>query len=248
MSIGGLTFGAFAAAAYGRWESWPFTVAGLLLSVGWLAADGLDGMIARATDTSSRFGRTLDGLCDHGVFGMIYIVLAWSIGTVEGWALGFAAAAFHAVQSNLYEAERARFQRRCKGAAIAAPLPIGNPFVGLYDHVARSLDRSAFRFDQALQRHEDRRWFVEAYGGEAARPMRLMSLLTANVRVLAIFLACLAGNPSLFWWFEIGPLTIILVVGLVWHRSVETRLLKSHDAIPRTSSPIEPSMTKGSEE
>src|SRR3546814_9333837 len=41
---------------------------GLPLSLFWLVADGLDGMIARATGTPSAAGRVLDGLCDHGVF------------------------------------------------------------------------------------------------------------------------------------------------------------------------------------
>jgi hypothetical protein len=53
--------------------------------------------------------------------------------------------------------------------------------------------------------------------------MRLLSLLSANVRVLAIFLACLFASPQLFWWFEIVPLTVIAVGGLVWHRRVEQR-------------------------
>jgi len=56
--------------------------------------------------------------------------------------------------------------------------------------------------------------------------MHLMSLLSANVRVYAIFIACLIGNPKLFWWFEILCLTTILFIGFVWHRSAETRILR----------------------
>jgi hypothetical protein len=56
--------------------------------------------------------------------------------------------------------------------------------------------------------------------------MRLMSLLSANVRVYAIFLACLSGNPRWFWWFELVPLTAILLIGLAWHRNVERRLAR----------------------
>ena len=63
----------------------------------------------------------------------------------------------------------------------------------------------------------------QAYAAEAVAPMRLLSLLSANVRVLGIFLACLAGWPSLFWWFEIVPLTAVAVAGIVWHRRVEQR-------------------------
>ena len=51
-----------------------------------------------------------------------------------------------------------------------------------------------------------------------------MRLLSANMRVFAIFLACFAGNPRFFWWFELVPLTVILVIGLFWHRAVEARL------------------------
>ena len=244
VSLGGLVLGSLAAAAYTRWDSWPFAVAGLLLSTGWLIADGLDGMIARATGTASPLGRALDGLCDHGVFVLIYVVLAWSIGTPEGWLLACAAGAAHAVQSNLYESERHRFHSRCKGVALAAPVPSINPLVRLYDYVASTLDRSALPFDAALQREDDPRRLAEAYGAQAAAPLRLMSLLTANVRVCAIFLACLAGIPQLFWWFELVPLTAILITGLVWHRAVEARLIGSLGTAPGRSPQPDPSINQ----
>lgn len=225
--------GGAAALAYANWHSWPFALLGLSLSVGWLIADGLDGMIARATGTASPLGRVLDGLCDHGVFVLIYVVLALSIGTGEGWVLAVAAGAAHAVQSNLYESERARFHRRCKGVAIAPPpQPSGNPLVQLYDHVAGGLERFAGRFDVTLGRQRDTAPLAAAYGSAAIPPMRLMSLLSANVRVGAIFLSCLAGDPRWFWWFELGPLTVILLVGLTWHRGVEGRLIRRHASKP----------------
>lgn len=230
VSLGGLALGALATFAYAHWSAWPLVVAGLVLSIGWLIADGLDGMIARATGTASPLGRALDGLCDHGVFALIYIGLALSIGTVEGWALAWAAGAAHAVQSNLYESERARFHRRCQGVAVAAPVPSQNPLVQLYDRVAGTLDRFAFRFDEALRRNRDPERLAKDYGAQAAAPLRLMALLSANVRVFAIFLACLSGNPRLFWWFELVPLTLVLIVGLVWHRAVEARLIRGSGA------------------
>ncbi len=104
-----------------------------------------------------------------------------------------------------------------------------------YDHLAGTVDRFAFRFDEMLQRHDDPARFGAAYGVDAARPMRLMRLLTANVRVYAIFLACLAGDPRLFWWFEIVPLTAVLLIGLVWHRAVEIRLTRSPSTQDHTS-------------
>jgi hypothetical protein len=245
VSVGGLVLGALAALAYANWHAWPFAVAGLLLSVGWLIFDGLDGMIARATGTASPLGRALDGLCDHGVFALIYLMLAISIGTLEGWVLAWAAGAVHAVQSNLYESERARFHRRVKGVAIAAPpAPSRNPLVRLYDHVAGTLDRFAYPFDAALREHRDPQRLAEAYGAQAARPMRVMSLLTANVRVYAIFVACLAGDPRLFWWFELVPLTAVLILCLFWNRAVEARLIRGPGNTPGHHIPSDQSPTQ----
>ncbi|MCD2324753.1 CDP-alcohol phosphatidyltransferase family protein [Sphingomonas sp. IC-56] len=245
VSFGGLALGAAAALSFSQWHVWPFALLGLLLSVGWLIADGLDGMIARATGTASPLGRALDGLCDHGVFALIYIVLAVSIGTVEGWVLAWAAGAAHAVQANLYESERARFHRRCKGIGAAPPpAPSRNPLVRLYDRAAGMLDGLAAPFDAAMGRQRDPSRLALEYGARATRPMRLLSLLTANVRVSAIFLACLAGNPRLFWWFELVPLTAVLVIGLFWHRAVEARLIRSLGTQPGQTSNTEQSPTQ----
>lgn len=242
VSVGGLSLGAVAALAYANWDRWPFACVGLLLSIAWLIADGLDGMIARATGTASPLGRFLDGVCDHGVFILIYVVLATSVGTGEGWILACSAGALHGLQSNLYEGERARFHRRCKGIAAAAPAPGRNPLVRTYDRVGGAVDRFALRFDEVLGREPDAVPLAAAYGADAAKPMRLMSLLSANVRVYAIFLACVAGNPRLFWWFELVPLTLVLIIGFCWHRTVEARLLRSIG--PARASFADPPLTR----
>ena len=224
VSVAGLLLGVGAAYAYAHWSSAAAALAGLALSVGWLIADGLDGMIARATGTASALGRFLDGLCDHGVFILIYVSIALSIGTGYGWALAVAAGAAHAVQSSLYEGERARFHRRLRGRAeVAAPAASANPRVRGYDALAGSVGRLAAGFEATLAASARPDQLGQAYGARAVAPMRLLSLLSANVRVFAIFLACLAGRPTLFWWFELAPLTAVSVLGLVWHRRVEQR-------------------------
>lgn len=224
VSVLGLCFGAGAAAAYAQWQSPWMALVGLACSVAWLIADGLDGMIARATGTASALGRALDGLCDHGVFALIYMALAWSIGTPGAWALAILAAACHAVQSSLYEGERARFHRRVRGEPLTAvPQPTGMFLVRLYDSVAFALDRGAMPFERRLA--TDPVALGRAYGEAAAPVMKFQALLTANARVAAIFLACLLASPSLFWWIEILPLTAITVIGLLRHRAVERRFL-----------------------
>ena len=231
VSVAGLTLGAGAAAAFVRWPAVPAVLLGLVLAIGWMVADGLDGMIARATGTASALGRTLDGLCDHGVFALIYVAMALRIGTGEGWLLAVAAGVAHAVQSSLYEGERARFHRRLKGVAAAGTVPAPSstamPLVRLYDLVAGTPDRLAQPFERMLASAPDSPALGRLYGERAVPAMRLQSLLTANVRVALITLAGLANNPRLFWIAEIGPLSLVAIAGLIWHRRVERNLLQS---------------------
>lgn len=236
VSIAGLVLGAGAALAYSQWHTPAWAVVGLVLSVGWLVADGLDGMVARATRTASPLGRALDGMVDHGVFALLYLTLAWTVGTLEGWLLAIAAAGAHAVQSSLYEGDRTRFHRRARGIALAAPaVPTGSPLVRLYDSVSTSLDRAGMPFERRLAAAADPQALGGAYAAEAVAPMRLMTLLTANIRVWTIFAACLLGRPALFWWVEIGPLTVVAIVGILWHRRVERAYGRAQPADDRSA-------------
>ena len=100
VSLTGLALGIGAAIAYWNWATPAAALLGLVLSIAWLIADGLDGMVARATGTASPFGRLLDGICDHGVFILIYVLIATHIGTGEGWALALTAGGAHIIQSS----------------------------------------------------------------------------------------------------------------------------------------------------
>lgn len=222
VSLAGLVLGACAALAFARWELTSFEHLGLLLAVGWLVADGLDGMVARTTGTASPIGRMLDGLCDHGVFALIYVSLALAIGTVEGWALAISAGLAHALQSNLLEAERARFHRRAKGdPGDLSPPRTRMPLERLYDAITAGFDRAAARFDRALAASPDPRAFGRRYADRAAPALRLLALGSANMRILTLWIACSFGDPTLFWWFELGPLTLIAVLGVLLHRRAE---------------------------
>ena len=227
VSLTGLALGAGGAAAYFRWSDWRYALVGFGLCLLWLIADGLDGMIARASGTANAFGRFLDGVCDHAVFVLLYLSLAGSIGTRAAWILAVAAGAAHAVQATLYEGERARFHRRMRGdpGSAVAERP-GNQLVRLYDGVAGSLDRLAAPFDQRLRAASNCRAFGEAYASRAVAPLQMMALLSNNMRVLIIFLACLAGLPQWFWMMELTLLTAVLLIGTVWLRRIEERMVR----------------------
>ena len=60
-------------------EPWHFDYAALAIGVA-VVADGLDGRIARMTNTTSAFGREFDSLADVITFGVAPAVLAWMWG------------------------------------------------------------------------------------------------------------------------------------------------------------------------
>jgi CDP-diacylglycerol---serine O-phosphatidyltransferase len=228
ISLVGFALGAGGAAAFFHWGDWRQATLGFCLGVGWLIADGLDGMIARATRTASAFGRFLDGLCDHGVFLLIYLSLAASLGTAAGWWLAVAAGAAHAVQATLYEGERTRFHRRLRGeTAGGIARPSGYRLVRLYDVLAGSFDRLSADFDRSLRAARDGNTMLASYGACAARPLKLMALLSNNARLVLIYLACLAGDPRWFWLIELTLLTAIAAFGIVRLRTIERRMARA---------------------
>jgi hypothetical protein len=225
VSVAGLAVGTAAAVSYLGWRDPALATLGFLLTIAWLVFDGLDGMVARASGTASPLGRFMDGLCDHGVFLILYLALGASVDTPEAWITGTIAGFVHGIQSNLYESERARYHRRVRGdPGSGAPPPSPNAAVRFYDRLAGSLDRLASRFDRALASAPDPRALAAAYGDHAAPALKLMNLLNANARIVALYAACLAGDPMLFWWWTLGPLTVLTAAGLIWHRRIEARL------------------------
>ena len=231
ISVAGLILGTAAALAYLDWPDPRMATLGFILCVAWLIADGLDGMVARASGTASGIGRFLDGLCDHGVFLFLYLALGISLGGSSDIALGLAAGAAHAVQATLYEGERMRFHRRLLGdPGGKRPPPSPYLLARVYDSVASSLDRIAEPFDRLLAASPDPQGLVPAYRRRATGPLRLMIPLTNNMRVTILYLACLEGDPSLFWWIELGPLSLVALAGIWWLRRVETALVRERAA------------------
>lgn len=230
VSVAGLLLGIGAAWCYAHWTQPLAVMAGLALSAAWLVADGLDGMIARATGTASATGRFLDGLCDHGVFIIIYVTLASTLGDGVSWALAIGAGACHIIQSAFYEGERARFHRRARGVALLTPpaAPPGSPWlVRGYDRLAAMPGRLGRRFEQVLARAPIPAALGARYAVRAVPAMRVQSLLSANMRVWLIAAACLLGDPRLFWWAEIVVLSLVAAAGLILHRRAERIFLQS---------------------
>lgn len=217
VSLAGLALGLVAAGAYFHWDRPLLALLGWAAMMGWLVMDGLDGSLARATGTASPFGRFLDGFADYGVFVVVYLALVASQpDPLTSLLLALAAGAAHAVQSALYEAQRATYVRRQRRQFHVPPRPVaGGPLERLYNRGEALLGHRETPVDAWLREmprgEQDRA--LARWRDAAATVVRLMWPLSSNGRVHAILLACLAGAPALFWWYELTVLTVIAVVG-----------------------------------
>lgn len=105
-----LFFGVFAIVAASRGE---FTTAGLYIVFGGIA-DALDGRVARATRTGSRFGSELDSLVDAISFGLApAMIMYFAVLNREGWDWIFvflyvACAVIRLARFNVEQAGRAK--------------------------------------------------------------------------------------------------------------------------------------------
>ena len=215
VSFAGMGCGAMAGWCYWHWQQPLFVIVGFVLMVGWHILDGLDGKVARASGKASPLGRLIDGVCDYLTF--IFVLLPIVL-TFANWRLALAIAlvsgALHAVQSAWYEGEREAWKRRARGIFHTEKrAPSGLGIEGVYNWVEQRLGSGARDIDSALMRRPDR---VENYLAATAPLVRRLSILSANNRTMAIALACLVGNPRLYWFWEIVVLSLI-AVAMAWH-------------------------------
>jgi len=110
LTLANLFCGVFAIVSAARGQ---FDFAGLLILLGGIA-DGLDGRVARATGSGSRFGSELDSLVDVITFGFApAVIMYFAILNREGWEwlivfLYVACAAIRLARFNVEQAGRAK--------------------------------------------------------------------------------------------------------------------------------------------
>lgn len=211
VSFAGMGFGALAGAFYWHWHNPWAVLAGFLCMVAWHVMDGLDGKLARASGKASPLGRLIDGLCDYMVF---FLVLLPIILTFADWppvlALAIVSGGCHAVQSAWYEGEREAWKRRARGVFHVEPRPPAR-FWGerLYNAVEARLGGGTKAIDARLAADPA---LLDPYLLATAPQLRRLSILSANNRTIAIALACLLGNPMLYWLWEIVVLSLVALV------------------------------------
>jgi hypothetical protein len=236
---GGLAIVA-AALLYTQLE-WPVSVLlGFLAHALWHVLDGADGDLARMTGQTSPVGEIVDGVCDYFGHVFLYVLLA-AYGDRQGWggwswALASFAGAARVFQSNHAEAERRTYLWRGYGipwlrqayADRDRSLRRGlisrlfDPLARLYVLVASAGRATDERIDGLIAKAG------HAPGGEerarrvcreASRfPLRLQTLLGANLRTIALGISMAIGSPIWFFLWEMVPLSLLFVFSVAVQR------------------------------
>lgn len=236
VSLTGMACGVSAGLSYFHYTDYRFSLLGFALMCIWHVLDGADGALARHTNSQSEFGKIIDGVCDYVTFITVYVALGLAIMPLYGpeiWFVVIGAGLCHAFQAGAYELQRQEYDFWGYGKKSAElpelsslnSLPEGLSFFGkiatiLGNQYARmqygfsGLDL-AFRpkLKQYLAENPDKEAkFRTDYRSKFAPLVNKWGIMCANYRTYAIFIACISGQPILYFGAEIIVLNLALMI------------------------------------
>ncbi len=229
VSFTGLACGFLAAFLYYDLPQLVPVIGGFVAMVAWHVLDGADGRLARLTRRSSAFGRVIDGICDHLVFGAVYIALALHLMetgySAHVWWLVVGAGLSHAVQAAGYEERRQKYQRRLKGLTREATeqdvlLVDGkkSTLAALYDAAQKMVSSSRSVLDDRLrnlQTSPNGKRYAAHIISQTVPMVRAWGVLNANNRTFLIFAFSLFGQPAFYFAFELVIFNLVLVILMI---------------------------------
>jgi CDP-alcohol phosphatidyltransferase len=212
-------------------DPWVNTI-GFLLFIVSDVFDSADGQLARLRGTSTRLGRTLDGLGDHVRFVNLYVHLAirlsWAGMHWHALVLAVAAGVFHSFQSSAVDFIRNAYLSIGEGKGQVdlpedLPAAAGGTMLDrfgtwAYDGYVR---RQVWLFPRTLEllrmlrRVEVVESFRVAYRERQQPLLPLCSWLGQNIRFVLLELAAVAGYPSAYLWTEVLAMNLVLFIVLL---------------------------------
>lgn len=205
---------------------------GFLLFVASDVFDSADGQLARLRGTSTRLGRTLDGVGDHLRFVNLYAHLAIRLGAAGGhWSMLLLAAAAglsHSFQSSAVDFIRTAYLAVGEGRGgldLPEDLPPAGAGSALERFAARVyagyVRRQLWLFPRTaellrtLRRVEVSQAFREAYRDRQQRALPVCAWMGQNIRIVVLGLAAVAGYPSAYLWTEVLLMNPVLFLVLL---------------------------------
>jgi hypothetical protein len=206
--------------------------------------DSADGQLARLRGTSSRLGRTLDGIGDHLRFVNLYVHLAIRL-ALAGWhwhglLLAALAALSHSLQSMGADFVRNAYLTIGEGAGeLDLPEDLATTgggtllerfgtrvYAGYVQRQTRLFPRTVDLMRQ-LRRVHVAPSFRAAYRERQQPLLPLCSWLGQNIRFALLGLAGVAGHPSAYLWTEVLAMNLILFVVLLPSHETNSGALSS---------------------
>lgn len=210
--------------------------------------DSADGQLARLRGTSSRFGRTLDGIGDNlrgiNIYAHLVIRLFLAGG---GWAallLGAMAAFSHSLQSAgvdfirnayLFVTDQAGELDLPEDFSHGPPPSMTGGWLPRFaarvyrDYVSRQsrlLPRTV-RLIRSLRRAPIPDAVRAEYHDLQGPLLPVCAWLGQNIRFALIGVTAIAGHPAVYLWTEASVMNVLFLVLVLWHESNATALRES---------------------
>jgi hypothetical protein len=227
--------------------AWPLNaLAGLVFMLLWHVVDGADGDLARLTGRASATGELVDGFCDYAGNIVMYVAFATLLDDSLGgwaWALAVGAGLSHILQTNHSETQRRLYWWRAYGvpwlrsaAASGHKVFRGGSWINrligwggvLYIWLSNLMSPSDNPIDAALARARGDSRGTERMRAMIRRASRtslvLQKGLGANPKTFVIAAAIACGSPLYYFLAMLGPLNLLLIASIVYHKRVDARL------------------------
>ncbi len=242
VSFAGLFAGMGAAYFYYNYYQNPLAATlGFLLMLVWHITDGIDGRLARMTGKDSQLGKVIDGLVDYVVFILVYVFMSLAFAEKEGYWIawyGPFAGLFHIIQAAAYEKRREDYIAWKYGSELNSSAVLKEEksfklsslaviFDWFYQQIqkaggqSQTMQELKSRIDRLAPAKQQR--IRREYCNRYAPLLRQWSLLSANTRTMAIYIACLAAGPLYYFLFEIILLNLVMLWLLIRQRRFDQR-------------------------
>jgi hypothetical protein len=221
----------------------PLNVLGVALLIVSDIFDSADGQLARMRGTSTRIGKTLDGIADAARFGnlSIHLMARLIVGGAAWWyviPLGFIAGVAHAKQAGGIDYIRQLYLYLAEGRgefAVAedmATIPVRNAFqagvVRLYRNYLTSHGTMVPRSLELVRRLRATNQIGsvrEAWATSQRAVVVQCAWIGQNIRWALIGVTVISGHPMAYFWVTLVPMSIILAVILMVHERNAAALL-----------------------
>jgi CDP-alcohol phosphatidyltransferase len=224
------------------YRSTRLTLLGVALFIVSDIFDSADGQLARLRQTSTRFGRILDGVSDNLRFLNLYLHLLVRL-ILDGRggsaiALVAVAGVSHALQSAAADFMRHAYLEAGEGEGgeldlpdDAGTMPAGGFWRRLAirayrDYIARQARMFAVsaRLIRRVRAEGAGADFRAAYRSTQQPAVTWCALIAQNIRFLLLLVTVVPGWPAGYLWMTVGPLNLVLL-SLWWVHEAHARQL-----------------------